>query len=140
MSVRRRLCSNSDEVKMTGKSSGRIRLGAIGENLACEALRRRGYEIAQRNWRCRHGEIDIVARDGECWVFIEVKTRRGRAAGLPEEGLTPAKAERLAQLAEMYMAEHEIADANWRIDLVAVEMDGRGRVRRLNVIHAVGAD
>jgi putative endonuclease len=112
----------------------------MGEDIACAALSRRGYRIVERNWRRRQGEIDIVAMDADCWVFVEVKTRRGHASGLPEEGLTPSKAARLVQLAQDYMAEREIDGVNWRIDLVAIELDGRGHVRRLSVTHSVGND
>lgn len=104
--------------------------------MACEALSRRGYVVVERGWRCSRGELDIVARDGACWVFVEVKTRHGRSAGLPEEGLTSRKAARLAELAQLYLAEHTVGPLDWRIDLVAIELDSRGGVRRLNVVPA----
>lgn len=114
--------------------------GKLGEDLACAALVERGYQVLARGWRCRQGEVDIIARDGDCWVFAEVKTRRGRGAGLPEEGLTPRKAERLVTLAETYLMEHALADVNWRIDLVAIELDQGDRVRRLNLIRGAVTD
>jgi len=112
----------------------RQRLGRLGEQLACTSLSRRGYEIVGRNWRCPHGEIDIVARDGQCWVFVEVKTRRGRGAGLPEDGFTRRKAQRLTELGQIYLYEHDLEQVDWRIDLVAIEIDRQGRVKRLNVV------
>jgi putative endonuclease len=114
--------------------------GKLGEDLACGALLERGYEVVARGWRCRQGEVDIIARDGECWVFAEVKTRRGTQSGLPEEGLTRRKAERLVALAETYLAERELANVNWRIDLVAIELDPRDQVRRLNLVRGVLLD
>ncbi len=118
----------------------RRKTGILGETLACEALRRRGYEIVARGWRCAEGEVDIIARDGACWVFAEVKTRRGHAAGLPEEALTGRKLRRLAELAPLYLAEHGLGDVDWRIDLVAIELDGRDRVLRLDVLPGIVMD
>ena len=118
----------------------RQRLGRLGEDLACASLARRGYVIVERNWRCPRGEIDIVARDGECWVFVEVKTRRGRGAGLPEDGLTRRKGERLAELAEMYLHQHALGQVGWRIDLVAIELGPRDQVERLSVVPCVAVD
>ena len=118
----------------------RRRTGVLGEELACEALSRRGYRIIERGWRCPLGEVDVVARDGECWVFVEVKTRRGRGAGAPEEALTPRKAQRLMALAQTYLAERALGQVDWRIDLVAIELDPLDRVQRLSVTPAVIAE
>ncbi len=112
-------------------------LGALGEELAAEALRVRGWAILDRNWRCRAGEIDLVARDGECYVFVEVKTRHGHAVQFPEDALTPTKAARLESLAQLYLARHGLEDVTWRLDLVAIELDRRGQVQRLAITSAV---
>jgi putative endonuclease len=112
---------------------GRKKLGNWGESLAVEHLAAKGYEIVDRNWRCRQGEIDIVAWAGLQLVFIEVKTRRGQAMGSPEEGLTQRKAKRLVQLAGLYVAQLEM-EIDWRIDLIAVEVDSRGRLVRCDHI------
>ena len=105
-------------------------LGAMGERLAVEMLERKGVRILARNWRCRQGEIDIVAKDGDVIALVEVKTRRGRAYGTPEEGVTPAKQRKLCALAERY-----IEATGWegavRIDVVAVELDSRGHLLRV---------
>lgn len=111
-------------------TDSRQRLGRWGENLAATHLESIGYALVARNWRCRGGEIDLVFRDGETVVFVEVKTRRGRNYGAPEEGLTQHKSNKLLSLGEQYMAEHGLADVNWRIDLVAVELDEHGRLLR----------
>jgi putative endonuclease len=118
----------------------RKQLGNVGETLAVQALRARGYEILACNWRCARGEIDIVARDGDCYAMIEVKTRRGHGSEYPEDGLTPAKARRLVALAQTYLAGRGLDDVDWRIDLVAIELDGRGQVARLDVIAGVAVD
>ena len=72
-------------------SDGRRRLGAFGERLAAAHLEAKGYRIRARNYRCREGEIDIVAQDGDTLVFVEVRTRRGDALGGPAESVTATK-------------------------------------------------
>lgn len=111
---------------MTGS---RKRLGAWGEKVAADHLKASGYELVDRNWRCRQGEIDLVVRKGQELVFVEVKTRRGQQAGMPEEGLTRRKSQKLVNLAKLYLAEHDLT-ADWRIDLVAVELDSSGKFVR----------
>lgn len=111
------------------KKDGRKQLGAWGELVAAHHLEAQGYQIVARNWCCRQGEIDLVACAGTIWVFVEVKTRRGRDMGTPEEGLTPAKSKKLIQIAQIYLAEHDL-DVDWRIDLVAVELDKSGKLLR----------
>ena len=112
----------------------RKRLGRAGEAIAADHLRRRGYAIQEMNYRCPVGELDIVARDGEWWAFVEVRTRRGRAFGTPEESITPAKQRKLIELAQTYLQEHELSDVPWRIDVVAVQMDRQGKLQRINLI------
>ena len=107
----------------------RKKLGAWGESVAAHHLEANGYEIVARNWRCQQGEIDLVAKMGDEYAFVEVKTRRGRASGLPEEALTPHKSRQLLRLGELYTAEHEL-DVGWRIDLIAVELDVNGKLLR----------
>jgi putative endonuclease len=111
-------------------SASRRQLGQWGEQVAARHLESLGYEILQRNWRCRRGEIDLIVQAGEVLVFAEVKTRQGHSFGTPEEGVTPAKARRLLQLAQMYLLENELDDLEWRVDIVAVELDQEGRLIR----------
>jgi putative endonuclease len=114
----------------SGRPNARQKLGAWGEQMAARHLEAKGYEIVARNWRCRRGEIDLVAQAGAVVVFVEVKTRRGRALGLPEEGLTPHKSRRLVELAQLYLAQQNLEDVEWRLDLVAVELDSSGKLLR----------
>lgn len=114
-------------------SDARVGLGCRGEQLAAKELTRRGYEIVARNWRCGAGEVDLVARDGQVWAFVEVRTRRGREYGTPEESLTVAKRARMIEVAQSYLAEHELEGVDWRVDVVAVEMDDAGRLLRVEV-------
>jgi putative endonuclease len=115
---------------------GRRDLGAFGERVAAAHLEAKGYRIRARNFRCREGEIDIVAEDGETLVFVEVRTRRGNALGTPAESVTVAKQRRLLTVARAYLQEHADAPPNQRIDVVAVELS-RGRL--LAVEHIEGA-
>jgi putative endonuclease len=106
-------------------------LGRRGEELAAQQLAAQGYDILAHNWRCETGELDLVARDGECLVLVEVRTRRGRSMGSPEASITAAKQARLIALSETYVQESDWA-GDWRIDVVAIEMDRHGRVLRLD--------
>lgn len=108
-------------------------LGQRGEQLADAELRRRGYRILQRNWRCQDGEIDIVAEHDEWLVFVEVRTRRGEKMGSPEASITPAKRARLVRVAQRYMSENVPHELDWRIDIVAVEFSARGELLRVDV-------
>lgn len=105
-------------------------VGAYGERVAERYLREAGLHILDRNWRCPHGEIDIVARDGDCLVVCEVKTRRSTAFGAATEQITARKASRLRVLAGAWVAAHpEVAAATngIRIDVVGVMCPGSGR-------------
>lgn len=109
-------------------------IGRIGEQLARSHLEAKGYRIIASNYRCRWGEVDLVAGDGPVWVFVEVRTRRRDTYGSPEESITPDKVRRLTLTAQHYLAEHApAADVQWRIDLVAVRLGRGGRV--LSVRH-----
>ncbi len=108
-------------------------LGRTGERLAAEELARRGYRIVERNYRCVYGEIDLVAEDGPDLVFVEVKTRRGTAYGLPEEAINARKRQKLVQVASCYLDVHACADRSWRIDAVAVQMSQQGRLQEIRV-------
>jgi putative endonuclease len=100
-------------------------LGRLGEELAATYLEKRGMQIVARNWRCQHGEIDIVARDGRDTVFVEVKTRRTDAFGHPFEAITQRKLGRLRRLAAAW-CHRETGPASpigqVRIDAIAVLM------------------
>ena len=126
--------------KMTDMSDHRQKLGRWGEQLAAQYLESHGYKVLDRNWRCLRGEIDLVAEEGDVLVFVEVKTRRGRDYGTPEEALTKYKAKRLLELGQRYMLERDLEDVEWRVDLVAVELDRQGKLLRFeHVPNAVWA-
>ena len=104
-------------------SRQRVALGKTGEDLACRELERRGYAIIARRYRCRLGEIDIVARDGGTLVFVEVKAREGRAFGDAAEAITGMKRRRIAALAVDYMMRHHLSDCRCRFDVVTIHLD-----------------
>ena len=116
---------------------GRRRLGAFGERLAAAHLEAKGYRIRDRNYRCREGEIDIVAQDGETLVFVEVRTRRGDALGGPAESVTATKQLRLVAAATAYVQSLAQPPADQRIDVVAVQLSPGGRL--LAIDHIEGA-
>ena len=92
-----------------------------GETEAARYLRRLGWEILEINWHCRYGEIDIIARQGEALVFVEVKARRSRSFGLPEEAITPSKRRRILRSAWTFLEERSLQAAAWRVDVIAIE-------------------
>ena len=112
----------------------RREVGAKGEKLAEEHLKRRGYKIVERNFRCRQGEVDIIAQQGECLVFVEVRTKKSYGYGTPEESITIAKSERLISLADSYIQTLDTPPPSWRIDVVAVELTPDDKVSRLDHI------
>ncbi|MBI2854813.1 MAG: YraN family protein [Chloroflexi bacterium] len=112
----------------------RQRLGALGEKLAADHLKKRGYRLVERNYRCREGEVDIVARQGDCMVFVEVRTKTSDAFGTPEESITTAKRGRMIKAALLYLGSHNSLPEDWRIDVVAVELDSKGKPTRIEII------
>jgi putative endonuclease len=112
----------------------RREVGAKGEKLAVDFLKGLGYEILERNFRCRQGEIDIIARHDGCLVFIEVRTKKSSDFGTPEESVTSSKKEKLIALAEAYLQTLDSPPLSWRIDVVAVELSPNGEISRLEHI------
>jgi len=115
------------------KNSGhKINLGRWGEKVAENFLRRQGCDILQNNYRCRGGEIDIVAEDKKQLVFIEVKTRLNNEFGTPEEGFHYFKRERFKKAIADYLIKYDIDRDDYRIDLIGIEIDrfhGRAKIR-----------
>ncbi|NNG39743.1 YraN family protein [Flexivirga sp. ID2601S] len=129
-----------------GQSSGpqerlsRAELGRLGEDEAARYLQLQGLTVIERNWRCREGEIDIVALDdvGDCLIVVEVKTRTSNAFGTPMEAVTPVKARRLRVLAARWLQDHPIGPARVRIDVIGVLRPVRGPLQ-LEHLQDVGA-
>lgn len=105
-----------------------------GEAIAARYLSDHGFTIRARNWRHGHGELDIVAeRAGEI-VFVEVRARRSDAFGTPEESLGARKQAKLIETAQAYLQAHDLDDAQWQIDVIAIDMDQHNAVTRLDHI------
>ena len=105
----------------------------LGEDLAARYLQSQGYIILERNYRCQEGEIDLVAMDGSCLAFVEVRTRRSTRFGTPEESITLKKKAKLLSAAQSYVAEKGW-EGFWRIDLLAIEVSPKGSIRRINLV------
>ena len=104
--------------------------GDAGEDLACDHLRRQGLKILARNYRCRAGEIDVVAEDRGTVVFVEVKERRGDSHGSAVEAVTAAKRRKVVRAARAYAATHGLSESPLRFDVVAIDWGPEGpRVR-----------
>ena len=101
----------------------RIGTGQTGEDLAVCYLKSHGYTIVERNYRMRIGEIDIIARDGECLVFVEVKTRRSSRFGSPFEAVDFRKQQQISRVALAFMTQHRCADVPVRFDVVGVHLE-----------------
>jgi putative endonuclease len=115
----------------------RAELGALGEQLAVEHLARRGLDVLARNWRCRYGELDVIAADTarRTVVFVEVKTRTSDQFGGLAEAVTAQKVRRLRRLAALWLAQQDRGWAAIRIDVIGVRI---GRRRTPEVMHLEG--
>ena len=101
----------------------RIALGKSGEDLACRELTRRGYAILARRYRCRRGEIDIIARDGPTIVFVEVKARESHEFGAAAEAVTRLKQHRITQVALDYIMRNHLTECPCRFDVVSIHYE-----------------
>jgi putative endonuclease len=109
--------------------------GDLGEKLAGNFLKKNGYKICQTNYRCPHGEIDIIATKKDYLVFIEVRTKKSAQFGTPEESITGSKKEKLIASALSYMDTRPLNQGqSWRIDFVAVELDRDNKATRIEII------
>ncbi|HOI14982.1 MAG TPA: YraN family protein [Geobacteraceae bacterium] len=101
-------------------SGDRKTLGARGEEIAVAYLKRQKYRIIETNFRCRCGEVDIIARDGKTLVFVEVKTRRTASYGLPQLAVTPFKQRQISKAALTYLSKNRLMEENARFDVVSI--------------------
>lgn len=107
-------------------SDSRQRLGREGENIAEKSLVQSGYRIVERNYRCKLGEIDIIARDGEFLVFVEVKTRTGSSFGSPVDAVNFRKQQQICKTALYYLSAHKLFESPARFDVVAICIEKNG--------------
>ncbi|MCM3273080.1 YraN family protein [Paenibacillus elgii] len=113
----------------------RKELGALGEAAAADHLLGQGLKLRARNWRCRTGEIDLIAEDREILVFIEVRTRSaGGTFGTPQESVNARKQRQVMETAQVYMHMQRLQDKQVRFDVISIQTDPTGAVRELEHI------
>ena len=100
----------------------RLQLGKLGEDLALKKLQSLGYKSFIRNYRCPLGEIDLIARDGDTLVFLEIKTRRGRTLEYAKEAVTARKRHKITQVALVFLKENGCEEIKARFDVVAINL------------------
>ena len=102
--------------------------------IACEYLRKQGYRILEKNFRCKIGEIDVIAEKDKRLRFVEIKTRSGDVFGMPEEAVHAAKQKKLIMLAEWYMKEIQKTGTSFSIDVVAIDMNSESEKPAVRLI------
>jgi len=116
----------------------RLSLGALGEALAAEYLEARGYRILERNWRDgTHGELDLIARDENCAVAVEVKTRSGIGYGHPLEAITVRKARRVRRLLLSWVRQTQPGTDHLRVDAIGITLSA-GELPRIDHLQGIG--
>ncbi|MBV5317485.1 MAG: YraN family protein [Desulfobulbaceae bacterium] len=116
------------------KKSDTATTGRLGETYAAEYLIRQGYEILEKNYRKQFGEVDIIARDRGTLVFIEVKTRRSRLYGAPQEAVDFRKQRQLSRIAQEYLISRHLQDAVARFDVIGITLDQQNRPMQFDLI------
>ena len=106
----------------------------VGERLAAQYLKERGYQILEHNYRLRTGEIDLIAKDGDRIVFVEVKTRRTLKFGVPQAAVTLTKQKQISKVALSYLQSNELLDGPCRFDVVAVFLSPKSTTPKLEHI------
>ena len=103
-------------------TKARLKLGKFGEDLALRKIKQLGYQYITRNYRCSFGEIDLIAKDGDCLVFIEIKTRKGRSLDYTKEAIDYRKKRQISKVALAYMKAHHCYDVKSRFDVIAINI------------------
>jgi putative endonuclease len=101
--------------------------GAYGEQLAVNHLQQNHYQIVNRNWRCKQGEIDIIVSKGAMLIFVEVRTRHAPSTEAAFESVSASKQRKLISLAHTYLSENDLQDLMWRIDVIAIAILPSGK-------------
>ena len=115
-------------------------VGILGEKLAKAFLEKKGYQVIETNYRCPEGEIDIIAKHSDYLAFIEVRAKTSWEFGTPEESITAAKKERLRATTAYYHQTHHNLPPQWQIDVVAVELNKKGQLTRIELIENAVSD
>jgi putative endonuclease len=110
-----------------GQNTNNISLGGYGEEIAVTYLKDKKYKIIDRNYRCKCGELDIIATDGKVLVFVEVKTRKNYSYGPPQLSVTQFKQRQISKAALTYVASKKLGDINARFDVIAILLLEQGK-------------
>lgn len=113
------------------------KLGKLGEDLAVSYLQKHGYRVIDRNFKARYGELDIICVKDNVLIFVEVKTRIGRAYGEPEESVTPWKLREVVKTSQYYVVTHQGLPEAERIDVIGIELDEGDKVVSFRHIKSV---
>ena len=118
--------------------SANLGTGVLGEEIAANFLISRGYRILERNFRCKGGELDIIAHDpgDKSLTFIEVKTRRGLSYGVPQLAVTPFKQRQISKAALTWLSKNRLHDTNARFDVIAILLDAGGLHKVEHILNA----
>ncbi|MBG0770442.1 MAG: YraN family protein [Anaerolineaceae bacterium] len=108
---------------MDEKETYQQHVGQQGEEIAANYLQQQGYQILDRNYHSRFGEVDLVAEKEQIVVFVEVKARTSVSFGLPEESVTQEKLAKIYDTALLWLQEHPEQPDDWRVDVIAIQMD-----------------
>jgi len=114
----------------------RLNVAKIGESLAVAHLKAREYKILAQNYRAIRGEIDIVAQDGDCIVFVEVKTRRSLKFGVPQAAVTKQKQRQISKIALTYLQSKNLWDAPCRFDVIGIHLSSKSELLWLEHIES----
>ncbi|MCF6334159.1 MAG: YraN family protein [Spirochaetales bacterium] len=122
---------------ITKNSRRKVELGQKGEKIAADFLEEKGFQIIKQNYMIGHSDIDILAKNNEFLVFVEVRTKSGQESGMPEDTLTNKKLRRMKNTAELYIAFNHY-EGIARLDAVCIILDGSDKVRHLEHYEGVG--
>jgi putative endonuclease len=104
-------------------------IGDLGESLAADYLRNKGYQLLDQHFTTRYGELDLVMQEDDAIVFVEVKTRTNETFGLPEASVTPEKLEKIQNAGLLWLQEHPDSPEDWRVDVIAIVLDKQHRLK-----------
>jgi len=113
-------------------ASHNLNIGDLGETIAKNFLKKKGYKIVEQNCRNKYGEIDLICREKDVLVFVEVKTRIGEQFGTPEDALNKNKIHRLIRNAQAYIARKGLNMINYKIDAICIVLDKNNKLKRIN--------
>lgn len=112
---------------MSIDSHYRKKLGAWGETLAVDFLSKKGYELLEKNFHTRYGEIDLIMKSGDQLVAVEVKTRKSKAYGIAEYSITKKKYQAMQDSMFVYLESNNCLNPDWQLDLLVIETDSSGK-------------